>query len=143
LALYRGGDLACAAGDAGAAHRAYRESLTLAVEVGPSDQVAYALEGFAMLAATQAQPERALRLAGAAAAIRDTTGRPRKPAEAPRLEQALAVARAALGSMGEAAWQGGRRMTPQQAVDIALAAPAPPGAQAQARVGHHRDAALS
>ncbi len=126
LELHRAGDLACAAGDAEAAYRAYHESLTLAVEAGASDQVAQALEGFAMLAAAQAQPERALHLAGAAASMRDTTGRPRKPAERPRLEQALAAARAALGSVHEAVWQRGRRMTPQQAVDAALTAPVGP-----------------
>jgi non-specific serine/threonine protein kinase len=130
LELHRSGDLACADGDSRAAYLAYRECLILAGEAGLPDQVAYALEGFAMLAAAQAQCERALRLAGAAAAIRDTTGRPRTPAEAPRLEQALAVARASLGCLGEAAWQSGRRMTPQQAVDVALAAKAPQGAQA-------------
>ncbi len=127
LQLHRGGYLACAAGDAKAAYRAYHESLTLAVESGFSDQISYALEGFAMLAAAQAQPERALYLAGAAAVVRVTTGRPRKPAERPRLQQALAAARAALGSAEEAVWQRGRRMTPQQAVDAALAALVGPG----------------
>ena len=127
LALHRGGDLACADGDSGAAYRAYHESLTLAVEAGVSDQVLYALEGFAMLAAAQAQPERALHLAGAAAAMRDTAGNPRKPAERARLERALAVARLALGSAAEAAWQRGRRMSAQEAVDFALATPVGPG----------------
>jgi tetratricopeptide (TPR) repeat protein len=132
LALRRGGDLACADGDSGAAYRAYRESLTLAVEAGASGQVLYALEGFAMLAAAQAQPVRALHLAGAAAAMRDTAGNPRKPAERRRLEQALATARADLGSAAEAAWQRGRRMTPQQAIDTALAGPLETDVQATA-----------
>jgi predicted ATPase len=121
LELHRAGDLACAAGDAKAAYRSYHESLSLAVQSGFSDEVVYALEGFAMLAAAEAKPELALHLAAAAAAARDTTGRPRRPAERRRLEQALATARADLGSAAEAAWQRGRRMTAQEAVDAALA----------------------
>jgi DNA-binding NarL/FixJ family response regulator len=127
--LHRSGDVACEAGDAVAALRAYRESLAVAAELGARPQVAAALEGFAMLAAAQAQPERALRLAGAAAALRDATGRPRPPAERPRLERALAAARSALGPAADAAWQRGRRLTAEQAVAAALAAPAGPGSE--------------
>ena len=120
MQLYRSGDVACEAGDAGAALPAYRESLAVAVELGARGQLADALEGFAMLAAAQAQPERALRLAGAAAVLRDATGRHRHPAERPRLERALAAARAALGAAAPAAWQRGRRMTAEQAIADAL-----------------------
>jgi hypothetical protein len=84
-----------------------------------------------MLAAAEAQPERALHLAGAAASMRDTAGSPRKPAEGARLERALAVARMALGSAAEATWQRGRRMSVQEAVDAALATPVGQGAQAK------------
>jgi non-specific serine/threonine protein kinase len=80
-----------------------------------------------MLAAAQAQPERALRLAGAAAALRDATGQPRRRAERPRLERALAAARAVLGAAAPAAWLRGRRMTTEQAVAVALAGPAGTG----------------
>jgi predicted ATPase/DNA-binding CsgD family transcriptional regulator/DNA-binding XRE family transcriptional regulator len=127
LELDRSGDLACEAGDSGAARRAYCESLAVAAELGARNQIAYTLEGFAMLAAAQAQPERALRLAGAAAALRDTAGRPRRPAERPRLERALAAARAALGPAAPGAWQRGRRLTTEQAIAAALEAPAGTG----------------
>jgi hypothetical protein len=81
LEPHRAGDLACAAGDVEAAYRSYHESVSLAVESGFNDRVVYALEGFAMLAAGGAQPELALHLAAAAAAARETAGRPRRPAE--------------------------------------------------------------
>ena len=81
-----------------------------------------------MLAVAQAQPERALRLAGAAAALREATGQPRgAAAERPRLERALARARAALGPAAPAAWQRGRRMTTEQAVAVALEDTPDPG----------------
>ena len=54
--------------------------------------------------------------------MRDTAGNPGKPAEQARLERALAVARMALGSAAEAAWQRGRQMSTQEAVDAALTA---------------------
>jgi tetratricopeptide (TPR) repeat protein len=128
LQLNRAGDLACADGDSEAADRAYRESLTLSLESG--FKFISALEGFAMLAAAQEQPERALHLAGAATSMRDSHGLPRKPAERARLDGALTAARAALGPAGEAAWERGRRMSAQEAVDLALAMPVGPGAQA-------------
>ena len=77
--LCRSGDLASEAGDAGAVDRAYREGLTVAAELGARNQLASALEGLAILAAAQAQAERALRLAGAASALREATGQPRLP----------------------------------------------------------------
>ena len=120
LQLHRGGDLACADGDAGAAYRAYRESLTLAVEAGASDQVLYALgvspcsAGCPGAARARAPPCRGgRRHAGhywQSAQARGTA----------RLEQALTTARADLGSAAEAAWQRGRRMSAQEAVDFAL-----------------------
>jgi hypothetical protein len=147
LELRRAGDLAYADGDDEAAYRAYHESLTLAVEAGAMDQVAYGLEGFASWRPARRSPSARSTLpgrpppCGRPPAVR---GSPRKPAERPRLEQALAAARAALGSADEAVWQRGRRMTPQQAVEAALAAPVGPGAQAisrtTARVGRRGNA---
>ena len=75
------GDLACEAGDAGAAHRAYRESLTVAAELGRATRSPPRWRASPSLAAAQAQPERALRLAGAAAALREATGQPRRRAD--------------------------------------------------------------
>jgi hypothetical protein len=139
LELDRAGDMAVAVCDADAADRAYHESLTLSLESG--FRFTSTLEGFAMLAASHAQPERALQLAGAAAAMRDANGSPRKPAERVRLERALTAARAALGPAAEEAWQRGRRMSTQEAVDAALATPVGLGAQAMFPTATHAGSA--
>jgi hypothetical protein len=73
-------------------------------------------------AAARGQAERALRLAGAADALRETAAlRPTTP-EREALEQWLRPTRAALGAAeAEAARAAGRAMTLEQAVAYALA----------------------
>ena len=75
------------------------------------------------------QPERALRLGGAAAALRAATGTRRPPVERARIEAQLQRARRALGSTASLAWAAGEALSPAQAVAEALAAldAAPPG----------------
>jgi DNA-binding NarL/FixJ family response regulator len=91
------------------------------------------LEGFARLAAAEDQPERALRLAGAAAALREAMGTPLPPFWAADLERSLEPARQALSAEAwAAAWAAGRAMPLAHAVTEALAielpvAAAPPG----------------
>ena len=71
------GNLAAVAteqGDYGGARALQEEGLRLAQQLGTPHVVAGSLEGFAQLAAARGAPERALRLAGAAAALRAATG---------------------------------------------------------------------
>jgi non-specific serine/threonine protein kinase len=87
------------------------------------------LETQAALAAVQGTPDRALRLAGAAAALRARLNRPLAPAEQDALERRLAPARQALSAEQQAtAWAAGQAMTREQAIADALAGlPSAPG----------------
>ncbi|HEV8338541.1 MAG TPA: hypothetical protein VGR25_02655 [bacterium] len=84
--------------------------------------MARALEGLAILAVEDRQPARALRLAGAAAVLREGAGTHLPPTTEAEHARAFDQARIALGpETGEAAWSGGRSMTLEQAVAYALA----------------------
>ena len=83
--------------------------------------IAFVLEDFGGLAAAQGQPERALRLAGAAAALREALGAPLPPTERARLERWLAPARDALDEAAQAsAHAAGRAMSLEDAMSYAL-----------------------
>jgi hypothetical protein len=83
--------------------------------------LAYLFEDMGSLAALQAQARRALRLAGAASALREEIGGPLTPTEASQLEAALEPARQALDAETQAAlWAEGRVMPLDQVVDMAL-----------------------
>jgi predicted ATPase len=98
----------------------YSQSVPLFREAGNRFNLPFVLEGFASLAARQAQAERALVLAGAAAVGRGVIGSPIPPAMKPRLDQAIARARQDLGEAAAAAWSRGQAMTLEQAIDYAL-----------------------
>ena len=75
------------------------------------------------------QPERAGRLIGAAAALREGPGRPVSPLDLAERERQLASIRQALGDRGFAeAWAAGQAMSLEQAVEYALTAPPLKGA---------------
>lgn len=83
--------------------------------------IIHSLEGFAGLAAAQARPQRALRLAGAAASLREAIGAPLSPTEHARLEHRLEAARQTLSeAVGTELWAEGRAMTLEQASTYAL-----------------------
>jgi tetratricopeptide (TPR) repeat protein len=112
------GDLCLQRGNQAAARACFAESLTLARQ---ENQVAASLEALAGLAAMQGQPARALRLAGAAAALRDRIGEQPWPANQAALTRTLAAAREALSAHEQAAaWAHGRALTVEQAIAEAL-----------------------
>jgi non-specific serine/threonine protein kinase len=120
-------------GDDAGARALQEERLRLAQELGSPQGVAASLDGFARLAAAGGAPARALRLAGAAAALRAATG----TANAAREQRLaaldlLAPARRALDAAAQrAAWAQGQAMTVEGAVAEALEdAAAPPPAAA-------------
>src|ERR1700681_3676664 len=79
------------------------------------------LECFACSAAAQLEAERSLRLAGAAAALRQNIGAPLTPAEQAKLEAALEPARQALtNTAGVTAWLEGWALTVEKAIEEAL-----------------------
>jgi tetratricopeptide (TPR) repeat protein len=115
------GELALAKGDLVLARARLVESLTLAREVGESWQIAAALELLGNLAVVQAQPQRALRLLGAAAMLREQADQLPSADEQTALACTFALARQALtGNAQEAAWTEGRTMALEHAVAYAL-----------------------
>jgi len=95
--------------------------------------VARGLEAFAALTGHEGQPELAVRLAGAAAALREAAGL--RPLAGARVEAYLAPAR----RFGDAAvarlWASGQALTSEAAVALALDAPVEPVASAAGPAG--------
>jgi predicted ATPase len=108
------------------AQRLYRESLKTFQELEHKRGIARLLECFACLAAAQSQAERSLRLAGAAASLRQNIGGPLTPAEQTKLEVILEPARQALTNTASAmAWLEGWSMPFEKAVEDVLSPAAP------------------
>ncbi len=127
------GNLARDQGDYSTADSLYRESLGVFQELEHKRGIARLLEAFASSASAQADPERALRLAGAAAALRQSIGTPLTAAEQAKLERALAPARSALStSAGRTAWLEGWVMPVEKAVEDVLKRPHPSVSREQA-----------
>jgi predicted ATPase len=111
------GNLAREERDCAAAHSLYRESLKVFRELDHKRGVARLLECCACSAAVQLQAERSLRLAGAAAALRQNIGAPLTPAEQGKLEAILGPARRALtNTSGATAWLEGWNMQLEKAI---------------------------
>jgi adenylate cyclase len=120
-ALNNLGNVARAQGDYTEARSLYKESLTINRELGDQWQTAYLLEDMGCLATLEKQPERALRLLGAAEVVREAIGAPLSPAEHDKLRPMLEPARQALGETAAAsAIAEGRAMSMEQAIDYAL-----------------------
>jgi predicted ATPase len=99
----------------------YRESLTIFRELDQKRGIARLLECFASCAAAERQPERSLRLAGVAAALRETVGAPLSPGEQAKLEHTLQPSREALGDRKSAsAWMEGWKTPLEKAVEAAF-----------------------
>ena len=104
----------------------FEESAALVRHLRDLAGTAMLLDGLAALAATQDQSGRALRLAGAAAALREALGKSHPHNLRDWLERKLAPARAALGTdAAAAAWAEGHAMGPDRAVAYGLDAAAP------------------
>ena len=114
LAAYLDRDYVCAR------HR-FTESLDTFRQVGNWYGLCGALDGFAGVALTDGEPERALRLSGAAVAIRAAAGIRLPPAWERVLNGfVLEPARAGAGGAAEDAWVEGAAMTVDEAVAHAL-----------------------
>jgi predicted ATPase/DNA-binding NarL/FixJ family response regulator len=98
-----------------------REAVTTYRDAGDRQGVARGLEACARLAASEDAAAQAVRLAGAAAALRAAAQTPMSPPERIALERHLPVARASLGARGTSiAWADGQSLPPAQAVAEAL-----------------------
>ncbi|MGC1370737.1 MAG: protein kinase [Candidatus Sulfotelmatobacter sp.] len=115
------GSLAREKRDYSTARCMYRESINCFQELNHRRGIARLLEYFACLAASQLEGERALRLAGAAAALRHHIGAPLTPAEQAKLEMSLHIARQALtNKVGATAWLEGWALPAERAIAEAL-----------------------
>jgi tetratricopeptide (TPR) repeat protein len=111
------GSLAEEEGHHSAACALYRESIKIFQELDHKRGIARLLECFACSAAVQLDAERSLRLAGAAAALRQNIGAPLTPVEQAKLEASLHPARQALAnSVGVTAWLEGRAWPVEKAI---------------------------
>jgi tetratricopeptide (TPR) repeat protein len=120
--LNRLGSIAGEMGDVARSAESYRESLGLIWRsVGRAFETVACLEGLARLAAMGGRPERAARLLGTAAALRDEMGAPLSPTTRADHDHAADAARATLGGDAfEAAWAAGRALPLDESVVEAL-----------------------
>jgi tetratricopeptide (TPR) repeat protein len=115
------GSLALAEGDYVTARARFEESMAIWGETEDRGGIAFLLSSFAELATAEAQLPRALRLAGAAASLREKHGTPLAPSSQARLERTLELVRSAFsGEDAAAAWSEGQAMTLEQAIAYAL-----------------------
>jgi tetratricopeptide (TPR) repeat protein len=99
------------------------ESLGISRELGDQTAIAYLIEDYSGVAAAEAKPQKSLQLAGFAAALRESIGAPLPPSEQKRVDRMIEPARAALPEDSvSAAWETGRSMELEQAIQLALSA---------------------
>src|SRR5713226_8332420 len=111
----------CEQGDHLAAHAAYRDALEIFASLGHRRGMARALEGSAGLALAQGHAERALKLAAAAAHLRQLISTPLHQAEQFKLDQTLLPAWESLGDAeGKRAWAEGSTMSVEKAIQYSL-----------------------
>ena len=109
-------------GEFATAHARHVESLKLFLGLGHRRGIARLLGELASWAVAQEHHAIGLRLAGAAAALRETIGAPLTPAQQSKLDRNLDAARRSLGDAESAkAWSEGRAMTVDEAVEHAFA----------------------
>jgi hypothetical protein len=97
------------------------EGLAIMRELGDRWGMAWSMEGLAVAFAL-ALPSRAACIWAQAERLREEIGAPLPPSEQPRYNRYVAVARAAIGDSAafDLAWQRGRAMTLEHAVEYAL-----------------------
>jgi predicted ATPase/class 3 adenylate cyclase len=104
------------------AYARYNESLAILHELGHRGRMAYTLEELGAVVAAQGDVPRAAQLWGAAQRLREEVGSP-APAEDSAFEARVDAARATLHDdpAFDLAWQEGRALTAQQAIELAAA----------------------
>ncbi len=117
-ALHSLGSVARADEDYVTAHACFEERLTIGEERGDKPRISYTLDAIAGLLTAQNDGHGAITLFAAAQALREGLSIP-SPANQEELPRLLA-ARAALGEEAfAAAWEAGRLLTPEEAIDYA------------------------
>jgi len=116
-------------GDYPAARALLEESLVIRRELGSRIGILYALEVLGAVVASLRDSLRAARIWGATERSRAEIGPPRPQNEMPGYDRYVAAARIASGDDAafDSAWQKGRCLTLDQAIDLALARPVESG----------------
>lgn len=110
-------------GDYAQASELLEGSLMLFRQLGDKDVISHCLEGLAGVAGANERPTHAAQLFGAAEGLREIIGSPQSPAERPRYQKYLSIARAKLDETAwEAIWTEGRAMSMEEAISYALVA---------------------
>jgi predicted ATPase/class 3 adenylate cyclase len=110
-----------AMGNYAEAKKAYRDTIKVFHDYGNRPAVAHQLECFAMIAIVEEEPQRAARLFGAAETLREATGHKRTDEEEGEQAQFVSRLRTMLPEPEfRALWAGGRAMTMEQAIQLAL-----------------------
>ena len=124
-ALSNLGNVALNQGDYPAARALLEESLAIRRELGDRSGIPYSLEGLAAVVASLRDSLRAARIWGATERSRAEIGTPLPPCERSGYDRCVAAARIASGDDAafDSAWQEGRGLTLDQAIDLALAKP--------------------
>jgi non-specific serine/threonine protein kinase len=126
--LFNLGAVALKLGRLQAADGRFRESLSVAEQVGDTEDIAWCLEGYAALAAAERHGERAALLLGAAGALLEGIGAQFKPFERALDEQTRAEAILLVGEEAVAgAVAKGARLALADAVAAALVGALKPG----------------
>jgi len=108
-------------GDLERAQALHKEGFTLSREGGTTFSIVEGLEGLACVAAARGEAARAARLFGAAASLHDSTGIPASNDEQALQEPYLLEARSQLDEDAwGAAWEEGRTMSMEAAIEYAL-----------------------
>ncbi len=108
-------------GDYAAARTIHEESLAIRREIGDRLGMADSLEELAAVAALE-RPDRAARILGATERLREEIGAPLPASRRSRYEGQVATARAAIADEDafDRAWQEGRSLTLEHAIELAL-----------------------
>jgi len=115
------GHIARHSGDIGHAKKIYHETLREWKDLGNRAAIAHQLECFAFLAINDEEPQRAIRLFGAAEALRERSQATMTEPERIEFGNAVAQLRSLLTeSEFNALWAEGRSMTMEQAIQLAL-----------------------
>jgi predicted ATPase/class 3 adenylate cyclase len=111
-----------AQGNHSAAEALYRESLKILRELGLRGRLFYSLQALATVAAALGYPLRAARLWGAEERLREEIGLSRPTEERPESDPQIRDARTAAGDATafDRAWQEGRALTLEHAIEFAL-----------------------
>jgi non-specific serine/threonine protein kinase len=141
------GQVAFARGDTQRAAAALEEALKLFQVWDSAWGMAECLEGLAVVAGSEARFDRAARLMGAAARLRESIGAPVHPVDRADHERTVGLSQAALGlDAYTSAWRAGQSMNIDEVIDYAVTSPSPEAAGSTARqsqlTGREREVAV-